>query len=203
MDALGGSRFGGRGTWQSGKWSAAVVIRWSLGGSNPPQCPPGGSNGAPQRSFCKEGTKPHTPGSLGPPPRGDGASNLTGASPPLSSPPLPALLASGCLEMLGRSCAGEQIGASPVYGVSPSPDRPPPVAAPGADAHRSGCRIADGRGSQRAGHLCLRCRGASMPTILPWLPRVVLERKGSRRPRTDAQFVPSLQEAIHWCQHGP
>lgn len=67
LDALGGSRFGGRvlgrsccSTWQSSMLSAVAAIPWSLGDSHPPQCPLCGSNGAPQRSLCKQGDEvPH------------------------------------------------------------------------------------------------------------------------------------------------
>lgn len=73
------------------------------------------------------------------------------------------------------------------------------------------CDCPGGRRSQKRLQDCRREGVAKSGASVSPLPRRLhaynsplasqscLERKGSGRPRTDAQFVPNLQEVIHWC----
>lgn len=123
LDALGGSRFGGRvlgrsccSTWQSSMLSAVAAILWSSGGSHPPQCPLRGSNGAPQRSFCKQGDEVPHAWILGDPHLEDMGHEIFQAPHCSSSAHLSQSPAS--------SWSGERITVSAISRASPSRDRP-------------------------------------------------------------------------------
>lgn len=72
----------------------------------------------------------------------------------------------------------------------PESGQAPTCDCPRADAHPSGSGMPTG-GDAQSGASVPRCRGGSKLTILPWLPRVALERKGSGRPRMDVQSFPT------------
>lgn len=164
LDALGGSRFGGRvlgrsccSTWQSSMLSAVAAIPWSLGDSHPPQCPLCGSNGAPQRSLCKQGDEVPHAWILGDPLLKEMGHEISQvlhslSSAHLSQPPWPL----GAWRCSDAARLGRRLGCRQSWCV---PKSLAPICDPWWPAQ--------GKGTPWAGLLGSCCCGGPLPIVLP------------------------------------